>query len=798
MNGPQIVRRPLVAAAIGFTLGIAAAPSASPAADLFTLGVLLAAVVYLAQQRRILSMLLVPLPFFFAGLTAGTARLPPAQTITAQRSVLNDRGVVVEGLVAEAVARGPDADRVLLDVIGTSTTVTGPLLPAQGRVALWITDHADCGAPGDRIRAWVRLRAPTEALMPGRLGPRAVAARQGVALYGSVRDSSRCVVVQPSARGGLRTGIERVRAAMHTRIDDRLTARRAAIVRAFATGDRSGIADDVAEDFRVAGLTHLLAISGLHLAVAIGGLLLLATFVFRRIGVLAVRFGARRAAAAVVLPLVPLYAALVGASPSATRAAVMVGALLVAQIVRRVPDPWSALSLALLILLSWDPAGLGDVSFQLSFAAVAALLRIFPALVDATGARTWPRWTRWPSHLVLASAAATIGTMPLVARHFSRISLIGLLAGLPAIPITSLVLVPLALTGGLVSLLSPAAGGPLIDLAGLGAEALAGIAAAAAAVPFAAVRVPTPTILECLLFYSASIAWSLRPRTRGNRRFAAVSLAALVLVFTGLQIARVADGDLQIAFLPVGQGDSAIIELPHGQVIVVDTGPEGAVERVVAPYLHRRRYTKVDLLIITHPHADHDAGLETLLAHFPVDRIWYNGDPRGDADRLTRLKAHGAEVVSSATPPLSIAGAELTVLAPSGPPGDSINDHSIVFSLELEQRRFLFTGDAELDAEAALLHGAADRLRADVLKVGHHGSETSSTQAFLQAVKPRHAVISVGHANRFGLPDASIVARIAAGGAEVWRTDDNGLVIVRTDGRSLDVVPFIEALGRGD
>ncbi len=809
MQGPQIVRRPLVGAGFGFTLGVAAAPSTSVAADLFVLVVILAGLIHFARQRRVLASLLLPLPFFFAGLVAGTARLPPPETITARAGALADEGVIVEGLVAEAVARGADKDRLLLDVVGTSTVVTGDVFAAQGRVALWFRDGGACGRPGDRIRVWAKLRAPTEALMPGRMGPRAVAARRGIALYGSVKDGTRCTVVAPAGDLGLRTLIEHTRDAIHRRIDATLSPRRAGIVRALTTGDRSGIDDDLNEAFRISGLTHLLAISGLHLAVAIGGLLLLIELIARRIPWLTVRVGARRFAAMAVLPVVPLYAALVGAAASASRAAVMIGCLLLAQIARRTPDPWSALGLALLILLSWDPAGLGDIGFQLSFAAVAALLRIYPALVDAVGSGRWPNWLRWPTGVVLASTAATIGTMPLVARHFSRVSLIGLIAGLPAIPLASLVLVPLALTGSLLALSVPAIGGPVIELAGFAAEVLASIAEGAAAVPFAAVRVPTPTILECVLFYCGSIALCLRPPSRRARRFAVVSFASLALVFGGLQLVRVADGGFEVAFLPVGQGDATVLELPHGRVAVIDTGPEGAVDRVVAPYLHLRRYTKVDLLVVTHPHADHDGGVAELLAHFPVDRIWWSGDPN-TAPELRRLyERHGATVVTAESPSITIGGVELAPLGPTTMAVPRTNDRSVVVSATFGQRRFLFTGDAEAAAEAAMLAAASDRgasergaaselradgaaaaLHADVLKVGHHGSDTSSTEAFVSAVAPKHAVISVGHRNRFGLPDELVQDRLHQAGAAVWRTDRHGLVIIRTDGSSLEVEPF--------
>ncbi len=812
MSDGVLVRRPWVPAAFGFTFGILFAPSSAPLADVLVGVVLLVLAVRIARARRPLAHVVLVGPFFFAGLIAGTLGLPPPGTAGVGPDLLDARDVVVEGVVADAARRAPYADRLLVDLTGIGRLPPEALAPAAGRVELWIPTSTagpagpPCGEAGDVVRAWARLARPTAGAWPGGGDPRAAAARRGVALHGAVAGPERCVRLRPAR--GLSGGVERLRAALHAAVDLRLAptgagpeARaRAAVVKAFVTGDRSAIERDLDRAFQASGLSHLLAVSGLNLAIVAGLFVLGLERLLRRSTRVATGWGARPLAALVAIPFVLLYTGIVGASPSALRAALMVLLLLLGRILRRPVDPWTSLALALVLMLAWDPSGLGDVSLQLSFAAVAALFRLYPALVEVCAPRlaTRPWWWRAPLEVALASAAATLGTAPLVGRHFHRLSLIGLVANVPAAPLGSLVLVPLSLLGALVSLVSPAIGGPILDLAGLAADALVGLAEGAAAVPLASLSFPRPTILECVLFYGATIGLSVRPARPATRRLGWGSLLALVLVAGGSVAARRFGDELRVAFLPVGQGDAAVVELPGGRVIVVDTGPgqrgSSAAARVLAPYLRIRRVTEIDLLVLTHPHADHVAGLADLASELPIREVWWTGDTREVPPELLQpLTWLPTTTVGVGTPPRRYGDAVVEVLAPVGSATTApiVNDGSLALRVRLGRRAILLTGDAEAGSEAAMIERWGEAgLRADVLKAGHHGSRTSSTEAFLRAVGARELVLSLGLRNGFGFPHPDVVRRADALGLRVWRTDLDGLVWVETDGEDLELRSF--------
>jgi competence protein ComEC len=301
-------------------------------------------------------------------------------------------------------------------------------------------------------------------------------------------------------------------------------------------------------------------------------------------------------------------------------------------------------------------------------------------------------------------------------------------------------------------------------------------------------------------------AWACALRYRASA-VALVAGAALLVAELRIRDQGTPQGILRATFLDVGQGDGAILDLPDGRAIVVDGGGLVGLQgpsvpdfglRVLGPVLRARRRRAIALAILSHPHPDHFGGLAGGLASVRLDEVWDTGqgEREGVAGAYAQLLARASSVPGGTLlrrPPAicgarELGGVRLDVLAPCpGPdPFRGPNDNSIAFRVQFGGRAILFVGDAEAAEEADLLRDPA-RLRADVLKVGHHGSRTSSSSAFLAAVAPDQAVISVGIRNRFGHPSAQTLAALAARGARTWRTDRDGAVVVTTDGRNLTV-----------
>jgi competence protein ComEC len=268
------------------------------------------------------------------------------------------------------------------------------------------------------------------------------------------------------------------------------------------------------------------------------------------------------------------------------------------------------------------------------------------------------------------------------------------------------------------------------------------------------------------------------------------------------RLAGAPSGVLRATFLDVGQGDSAIVDLPDGRALLVDGGglvgsPVDTGERVLAPVLRARRRHALHAIVLSHPHPDHFSGLVTAAGLAQVGALWDTGQGEaegvggGYAELLATLRARGVAVLrpGALCGAHELGGAIVEVLAPcpSATPDRGPNDNSLVVRIRYGRRAILLAGDAEHEAEHELVRTSRASLRADVLKVGHHGSRTSTTREWLEAVAPSTAVISCGIRNRFGHPHASTLATLGGAGARILRTDLDGAVVVTTDGERLDV-----------
>ncbi len=632
--------------------------------------------------------------------------------------------------------------------------------------------------------------------------------RPGEARRGAVR-SGGAIDVRIVRRGdGVLAWIDRIRARVRARIDATFPADAAPMARALVLGEADLSPEDDAA-FRASGLSHLLAVSGMHIVLVVAGAVAVCRGVLVRIEGLALRHDVGRIAAALGLPLAWAYALFAGASGSTLRAACMASAALLARAFGRASTGPRALGVSVLVMALVDPLVAFDVSFMLSAAATAGLLGLARPIAQALAARLPSSLSRVADSFGV-TLAATIPCAPLLAGFAPTLAVGGLVANLIAVPLGEAAALPLCLVHALLGPFPDAERG--CALAGGGALlAVRAIARAFAAVPSLGLPVPAPTAGQLtVLAVGAALAW-VTGRTRG----AAVAFGGALLLVLEFEARRAGSpqGVLRATFLDVGQGDAALVDLPEGGALLIDGGglvgsPVDTGARVVAPTLRARRRSALDAVVLSHPHPDHFGGLASGTARVSIGALWDSGQGEregtggGYSALLADVRARGTQVLrpDALCGVHTISGARVEVLAPCPAPWPDRgpNDNSLVVRISFGRRALLFVGDAEGEEERELLR-APGALRADVLKVGHHGSRTSSSPALLAAVGARHAVISTGVRNRFGHPHPTTLAALSAANLRIWRTDLGGAVTVETDGERLVVSQRAgSSLHRGD
>jgi len=645
-------------------------------------------------------------------------------------------------------------------------------------------------ARGDRVRGLVQVGPPDRFDDPELGDARVRESRRAVVRTGSAID----VRVVRRAWSPL-AWIDRMRNRARVRIEATFPADTAPLARALVLGETDlDDGDDAA--FRASGLAHLLAVSGMHLVIVVLGTIAALRALLVRVTPLSERVDVGRLAALAGVPFCWAYADFAGASGSAIRAAWMLTAALAARALCLRTTGARTLGLSIFGALAFDPLALFDVSFTLSAAATAGLVALAGPIGDALAARA-PAWLHFPLRQASVTVAATIPCAPVLATFAPSLPLASVAANLLAEPLGDAAALPLCLLHGLLFPWPSAERGCALAASG----ALVGVRAVARA--FGSIHalqlpVPSPSAWQtaAIAFAFAAGAWA----ARGRRALVACALAATVLLELPARAAP--RGVLRATFVDVGQGDAALVDLPDGSAMLIDGGglvgsPLDVGRRVIAPLLRARRRDRLAVVVLTHPHPDHFGGLESGLAGVRVDAFWDTGQGEREgvsgayARELARFRLQNTRIVrpGEACGPHEIGGARVDVLAPcpdasaDRPP----NDNSFVLRVAYGRRAFLFEGDAEREEESDLVRRYGAALRSDVLKVGHHGSKTSSTPELLRAAAPEVAVVSCGARNHYGHPFPATLAALASVGARVHRTDRDGEVVVTTDGEDLRI-----------
>ena len=693
-----------------------------------------------------------------------------------------------------------DADSISLGVAGWASGESPGMAvdsdrtaPVSGRLQVRLNSGIDPGRYGDRVLVSGRLRSPQPARNPGGFDARTYYGSRGVHALMSVRDARSFRVTRRNTSFTWQTGvIDPLRNSIDRSIDRTMRGDSAALLKGILLGARRQLPEDLLDTFRTIGLAHILAVSGLHVG-------LITLVIHTLLSVLRIP---RNVVVAGTLSVLVLYAFITNLTPSVIRATIMAALFLAGRQLDRQTDAVNILAVAAIVILLIWPSALFDLSFQLSFLATYAIITGYPRmkeLLPERFSRSEKWWARWLRDGLLVSVAAQLGALPVVAGTFYQVSWMSAVANLFIGP-----LVFLNTTFGVLTALT----GPLaIEIARVFSAANAlvlfvmiHLSKAFSGVPSALIEVPAPSTLFFASFYGAGLLLLWKPDGAPERRTRQGLLALSLLLFC---YNLLPDRSLRITVLDVGQGDAIFIACPNGRTLLVDGGARtpfyDAGARVILPFMRAKGYRRVDTIIVTHPDLDHYGGLRTVVESVEVGEVLSSGvGSESGSYRAWReaIDRHGIpyRTVAKGDTLSALGGMRGLFLHPdplflSGAAKSSSNEVSVVLRLSFGAFSMLLTGDIEEKGEAAAVRRPAT-LNSTVLKSPHHGSSSSSGAAFLNAVDPEAVVVSAGMYNAFGHPSPEVVERYRRRGAEVFRTDEGGAVMVRSNGRSWDMAYF--------
>ncbi|MCW9025561.1 MAG: DNA internalization-related competence protein ComEC/Rec2 [Gammaproteobacteria bacterium] len=691
---------------------------------------------------------------------------------------LESQNVMVNGYVAGLPESNGRRVRFLFDV--ESMTYMGQEYTSPGRIRLSWYYFGRSGrsgwqgrsvAPviksGDHWQLQVRLKRPNGFLNPAGFDYEGWLFQQGIRATGYVRNSTNNQKDTAITSSYL---VHKLREKIANKIGrDLASFQSQGLLQALAIGDRSRISERQWDWLRDTGTSHLLAISGLHVGLVAGLFFLLA----RRCWCLSARlltfYPAPKAAAVVSLLGAIVYAALAGFSIPTQRALIMLAVVMLAIVTDRHLSSSRVLALALLGVLIFDPLSVLSAGFWLSFGAVAFILY---GLSGRLTGRVEKKGG-WLRQSLRAQWWVTLGLAPLTLLFFQITSLVSLPANFVAIPLVSLLVVPLALIGSLLSFVSPELAQYPFELAASLLDGLSWFLYRLSTVSFASIRMVMPGGLS-LILACTGIAWLLMPRGIPARWLGLLLICPLLLA----RFERPVQGEAFFTLLDVGQGLAVVVQTQN-HVLVYDTGPRFSRQfdtgkAVLVPFLRQQGYQSIDKLLISHGDNDHIGGAFSLLRQFPASDI------RSSVPQ--KLKAGG--ILQTVNPCVAgdywqWDGVSFEILHPAKASNYDENDASCVLKIQMGNQSVLLTGDIEQNAEQQLVKMAADKLQSSILVAPHHGSNTSSTVAFISAVEPEYVLFPAGYLNRYRFPHNKVVERYAEAGVKMRTIAETGAMQIR-------------------
>ena len=640
---------------------------------------------------------------------------------------------------------------------------------------------------GDRIQAHGTPRKPTRYNNPGQIDIPMLLLSQGITAQMSTRNFKVEKNLAPDFWDRFKRLIVEIREHYRELLRSSMKESDAATIFAILFGGYQGLDESLVESFTATGIVHILSVSGSHITLLAATISMLGNL-FRLPKLLTAGF---------VLIVISIYGMLAGFVPPVFRAAVMGSLTFMALALDRDNDARRYLAICSIFMLAYEPLLFFHISFQLSFAATAGLLYIAPRLKNFFEIHQFPKLISLGLSVTLSTQIASI---PIIAWYFNQFSISSIIANLIVTPILEILIV-VSLFTGIIGLILPFIAQIIFALDAIALNIAASLIDLLAKIPL--LYLPTMHFISGGIYY-AILLWILNTKNLPTIKLTIGRILIFGFAIAILIAIQFRPRDVEIHFIDVHQGDCALLITPHGRAAMFDTGGIRELSfdigsRIDIPYLKHYGVTKLDYIFLTHAHEDHSGGAGSIIKKFPVEKVFTGHEDRSEYSRAMGLSQFDPlldklEAAREGTV-INLDGVKIEVIyAPAAASHGTGNEVSNVYRVSYGNASFLFTGDLVKEQESILLskESRAKKVRSTVLKVGHHGSHTSSSDEFIAAVNPRFAVFCVGLGNSFGHPRAEVVEAFEKSGARILRTDLDGAIIFRTNGKKLSVEKFVE------
>jgi len=741
--------------------------------------------------------------------------------------------IVVEGVISENPAVSPDKTEITISTM--KIIRDDAIIPVHGLVLLSITNFQSFNY-GEYVRFRTRLKSPRNFNNPGGYDYVKHLRYRGIIVRGFINDPSRIVVLRENQGNFIKTYIETFREKLKKLIRDNSISPDGEIIQAMILGNQKEIPEDVMEKFNKTGTTHIIAISGFNIGIIAALSIIMARLLMKSWTYLLLRFNIHVVTTVFAIIPVVVFTFIAGMGMSVVRAAIMAVTFMIAIIIGKERDLYNTLALAAIIILTISPHALFDISFQLSFVAVWSILFITPRLMEWLPQISPDVESRYSIFnrstlrnvliFISVSVSATLGTLPLIVFYFNRISSIVLLSNILVVPVLGIIAIPVCMAIIVAALMSSALAVFFIHISSFLVWLSVAMVDFLASLPGSSFFVSTPTLHEIALYYGLLILGvklldmkivennkedvsKYRPRQLFIYRTSFIIL--IFILFADVIYLNTRDmfvKTMKVTAIDVGQGSSSLVQLPAGRKMLIDGGgfPEGGFDvgkYVVGPFLWHERISKIDIVVLTHPHPDHLNGLLYILSNFEVGEVWTNGDDSDEYNyqefrRIIDEKKIVLRSVSEATKTLITDNVMIDILNPAkiiesradfSRYFEEENNRSVVMRITYGDINFLFPGDISEAAESRLIQSHRE-MRSHVLFIPHHGGFTSSSEAFIKRICPEIAVASCGLDNIYKFPHPEVLKRYSTLGTRIFRTDKNGAVSIVTDGSNIVCTPF--------